>query len=141
MKRQLFHINAMVKFIANTGADLEVCQGHKNMLFRLINVLISLIIAYLVHVITWSELYSYLPSVDKLQAVNNSSNLSAILRENSMGLRELYKEIFERSLLYAFVTFITSLFVLSYIKAGNWIVYYFKGMPSEKQENKGIDIN
>lgn len=111
------------------------------MLFRLINVIVSLAIGYLVHVITCNELYSYLPSMDKLSLINNNTNIAAILRDNSMGLRELYSKTFEQTLIYGFVSFITSLFVLSYIKAGNWIVYYFKGMPSEKSKNKEIDIN
>lgn len=114
-------------------------MGTMAMLFRAINVAISLVVAYLVYTFTWHEFYDYLPSYDKLKALNEASTASAMLRENSLGLRELYYRAHEKSLLYGFISLFTSLFLLSYIKAGNWIMYYFSGMKRETKKEFMID--
>lgn len=101
------------------------------MIFRLINVAFALIVSYIVFYNSYEEFYSYLPTYDKLKAINTEERITQVLRENSMGLRDLYNHAFEQSMLYAFVTFIISMLVFEYIRAGNLLVNIFKGMKDD----------
>ncbi|PZD95193.1 hypothetical protein DNH61_11580 [Paenibacillus sambharensis] len=84
------------------------------MLFRILNIILSLVVASAVFTKIYDEYYSYLPDYEKLELVNNSD----FLIENSHGLRDLYNHAFEQSVLYAFMSFIILVLILEYIRHG-----------------------
>jgi hypothetical protein len=94
-------------------------------LFRIFNVIISGVAAKFVFSKVYDEYYSYLPKYEKLDTLNNAPNIAVVLRENSLGLRELYNHALERSILYSAISFIALIFLLEYLKAGNFIFKYF----------------
>jgi hypothetical protein len=100
------------------------------MMFRLLNLILAAGAAYFVFVNSYAEFYEYLPAYSRLKEVNTAPS---VLRENTMGLRELYINAFEQSALYAFLTFVTSFIVLEYVRVGNLFGSVFKGMKSDYQ--------
>lgn len=61
-----------------------------------------------------------------MESINNSSNINSVLRENSTGLRDLYNNAFEKSVIYSLIVFVISFIVLEYIRLGNIIMDIFK---------------
>jgi hypothetical protein len=105
-------------------------------LLRIINVAISLIVAYFVFNGLYDEYYSYLPDYSKLEGLNNAPTIASVLRENSNNLRDLYNHAFEKSLTFSIISFIISLLILEYIRTGNILAAMFNNVRNDYRDIK-----
>lgn len=87
-------------------------------IIRLLIILMSSYVSYKVFYSSYDEFDSYLPAYSKLQEINNATSTSSLLRENTMGLREIFTNAFEKSTIYAAISFLISAGSLEYIRRG-----------------------
>ena len=104
--------------------------------FRIFNLLISIYVSYKAFNFIYHELYSYLPELRTLESLNNATAIGIVLRENSMGLRELYNNAFEKSIIYSLIVFVISFIVLEYVRLGNILMDSFKKLYEKASEMK-----
>lgn len=85
-------------------------------LLRIVNILISTSISIFAYKSAYIHYLNYLPDIKILDYLNNTTtNLSSILRDNSIGFRELYYHASEKSVIFAIIVFIISFSLIEYV--------------------------
>src|SRR5690349_19548401 len=91
-----------------------------NMFWRFLNLFIAIMVTYKAFNFIFHELYSYLPRLGVLESMNTGTSVS-VLRENSNGLREMYNNAFEKSIIYSLIVFVLTFLSLEYIRLADFM--------------------
>lgn len=86
-------------------------------ILRILNVSISSYLAYLSFDLFYKKFMTYVPIINTLDLLNTQvgTGLTSLLRENSLGYREMYYHAYEKSLLFSFVVFVSGIILIEYI--------------------------
>lgn len=84
-------------------------------LLRIFNIVISSALAYNGFYLIYDQYLSYVPTLYNLDQLNARPAIGAMIADNTIGFRELYMHIFEKSIIYSLVIFILSFLLIEYI--------------------------